>query len=129
MTSRQTWLPEPEEHDYPAAAAYLALLLEASVVDAVVAALRTAPTTIVKAKDLLRASRLPVLQDDNRHVAKDLRRLHDGTPLSPLLLVRGDACNDRPLIIADGYHRACAAYHDDEDVEVPCRMVSLPPTP
>ena len=124
--SKETWLAAPEEHDYPAAAEYLALLMEPALVDAVVMAMRSARITQVKAKDLLRASRLPALDDSNRHVSKDLKRLHDGTPLSPVLAVRGDAATDRPLVIADGFHRICAAYYDDEDVEVPCKLVPLP---
>lgn len=124
--SHETWLTEPEEHDYPAAAEYLALVLEPTLVDSLIMELRSVPITQFKAKDLLRASRLPALDDSNRHVSKDLKRMHNGTPLSPVLAVRGDAASDRPLIIADGFHRICAAYHDDEDVEVPCKLVSLP---
>jgi hypothetical protein len=33
-----------------------------------------------------------------------------------------------PLIIADGYHRICASYNLDEDADIPCRMVDIPPT-
>ena len=43
-----------------------------------------------KAKDLLRASGLPVLDPTNVHVAKDLAKVKKGTPLSPVLLVRGE---------------------------------------
>jgi gluconate kinase len=43
-----------------------------------------------RAKDLLRASGLPVLDPDNVHVAKDLAKVKKGTPLSPVLLVRGE---------------------------------------
>lgn len=123
--AKATWLTEPEEHDYPAAAAYLALLVDEPHVAATVAALRAADVITVKAKDLLRASRLPALGDDNHHVRHDLKRIDSGTPLSPLLLVRGDMACDRPLVIADGYHRMCAAYHADEDLDVPCKLVSL----
>ena len=41
-------------------------------------------------------------------------------------LVRGDAQNRRPLIIADGYHRICAAYYFDENRFVDCRMANDP---
>ncbi len=124
--SKANWLVEPQEHDYPSAAQYLSLVLEPALVDAIVAALHGASMTTVKAKDLLRAARLPLLAVDNRHVSKDLKRINRGDALSPILLVRGDIAGDRPLVIADGYHRACAAYHLDENVEVPCKMVSLP---
>jgi hypothetical protein len=49
-----------------------------------------------------------------------------GTPLSPVLLIRGDLRSGRVLHIADGYHRVCASYHVNEDTDIPCRLVSLP---
>ncbi len=121
------WKTAPEEHDYPAAAAYLSLLLEASKIEPLIAALRTAPTVPQKAKDLLRASGLPLLPKDNLHVAKDLHKVNQGTLLSPLLLVRGDLAQGVALTIADGYHRMCASYYVDEDLDVQCRIVGLEP--
>jgi hypothetical protein len=59
-------------------------------------------------------------------VAKDVKKVAMGEPLSPILLVRGDLATGRPLQIADGYHRVCASYHLDEDTEVPCRIADLP---
>jgi hypothetical protein len=47
------WRAEPEEHDYPAAGAYLTMLAAAALVDRLIAALRAAPTTHQKAKDIL----------------------------------------------------------------------------
>jgi hypothetical protein len=122
----ETWLSEPEEHDFPAAANYLSLLAQSHTVENVVAALRTASTIHFKAKDLLRASRLPLLARDNEHVHHDLKKIEAGTSLSPVLLVRGDATNDLPLTIADGYHRICASYWIDENTDIPCRVVSWP---
>ncbi len=119
------WLDQPEDHDYPAAEAYLRLLLQPAEVVRVIDALHAAPMTTVKAKDLFRSSQLPILDEDNRHVSKDLKRIAKGEPLSPILLLRGDAHSGRPLIVADGYHRACAAYQLDEDVDVPCKLASL----
>ena len=78
-----------------------------------------------KAKDILRASRLAALGEDNVHVRDDLRKVHRGDRLSPVLLVRGDACTSRVLVIADSYHRVCAAHILDEDAEIPCRLVPL----
>jgi hypothetical protein len=48
--------------------------------------LRTATLQHRKAKDLLRASSLPVLGPDDVHVAKDLGKVSKGKPLSPVLL-------------------------------------------
>ncbi len=88
--------------------------------------LSQAPIVQQHAKDILRAARLPLLGADNPEVAKDLKRAAAGTPLSPILLVRGDVSSGRPLQIADGYHRVCASYHLDEDTEIPCCLAALP---
>ncbi|MGA8014787.1 MAG: hypothetical protein WCB85_02585 [Candidatus Dormiibacterota bacterium] len=123
MPAREHWKDQPDEHDFPAAADYLSLVLEPKAVSAKVAALQAAPLTHRKAKDLLRASRLPPLPPDNLHVRKDLAKVDGGQLLSPVLLLRGDMETDVPLIVADGYHRICASYHLDEDADIPCRIV------
>jgi len=41
-------------------------------------------------KDLLRAADLPLLDQSDPHVREDLKRIHKGTPLPPVLLVRGE---------------------------------------
>lgn len=119
------WLDAPEEHDYPAAADYLSLVMGTRWAVRVVKDLRAAPPSKYKAKDICRASELPLLDEDNPHVAKDLAKVADGTPLSPVLLVRGDMLfSRRALVIADGYHRICAAHILDENAEIPCRIVT-----
>jgi hypothetical protein len=123
--AKEHWKEEPDDHDYPAAADYLSLLVPQATADATVAALRTAPLLRRKAKDLFRASRLSELPPDNAHVKRDLDKVSNGVLLSPVLLVRGNLGEDVPLTIADGYHRICASYHLDEDADVPCRMVDL----
>ena len=120
------WKDEPEEHDFPAAADYLSLLLPADAVAATLAKLRAAETVRHKAKDLIRSGRLTLLPPDDPDVAGDLRKVAKGELLSPVLLVRGRADRDLPLIVADGYHRICASYHLDEDAEIPCRVTDLP---
>ena len=72
-----------------------------------------------------RAAGLALLPIDNPHVASDLRKVHRGVALSPVLLVRGDAAAGRPALIADGYHRVCASCHTDENTDVPVRIVAL----
>ena len=119
----QHWKNEPEEHDYPAAADYLDLLLPPAEVNRLVAALGKAETVDKKAKDLTRASGLPILPRDNPHVAQDLRKVSKGQKLSPVLLVRGVLGRGIPLTVADGYHRICASYHLDENADIPCRFV------
>ncbi|MBV9895508.1 MAG: hypothetical protein JO020_15195 [Chloroflexi bacterium] len=129
-SSRNTgelWKTEPEAHDYPAALDYLSLILPPVTAQRLVQALRTADTVHRKAKDLLRASELPLLPAINPHVKSDLRKIKRGQRLAPVLLVRGDAQRSgRRLTIADGYHRICASYMTDEDADIPCRIVDLP---
>jgi hypothetical protein len=126
VTAKEHWKSEPEDHDYPAAASYLSLLLPQPSVDALVAELRAAPVGHWKAKDLLRASGLGLLPTDNPHVSSDLKKVKEGDKLSPVLLVRGSLNRSAPLQIADGHHRICASYHLDEDADIPCRMASSP---
>jgi hypothetical protein len=125
MPKNVSWKEEPDEHDYPAAAAYLSLLAEDELVKQVVAGLQAAPIAYGKAKDLLRASRLPVLPRDNQHVADDIAKVDKGKALSPVLLVRGELRHDIALQIADGYHRICASYQLAEDTDIPFRMAVL----
>lgn len=120
------WLDKPEAHDFPAAADYLSLLLDAKQIDEIVAGLKAAETVHYYAKDILRASRLELLPMTDAHVALDLAKVIKGTKLSPILMVRGDLNHDAPLTIADGYHRVCAGYHLADDTAIPCRIVDLP---
>ena len=121
--SKVSWKSEPDEHDYPAAAAYLSLIADAAQTDDLVSRLKTAPLDYHKAKDILRAAALPLLTKDNPHVASDLKKIAQSTHLSPVLLVRGDLNGGAPLQIADGYHRVCASYHVDENTDIPCHIV------
>jgi hypothetical protein len=117
------WGDEPDEHDYPAAADYLALLATATQISEIVAALKKAPVEHKKAKDLLRASQLALLPEDNPHVQRELKKIKKGTRLSPILAVRGDLNTGVPMQIADGYHRVCASYYTDENTDIPVRIV------
>jgi hypothetical protein len=117
------WGNEPDEHDYPAAGDYLALLAPDAQITEIVAALKKAPIVHKKAKDLLRSSQLALLPVDNPHVAADLKKIKKGKPLSPILAVRGDLNAGVALQIADGYHRVCASYHTDENTDIPVRIV------
>ncbi len=119
------WQDEPDDHDYPAATSYLALVADPATVGTLVEGLKGAPIQHAKAKDILRASGLPDLPPDNVHVAKDVAKVKAGTALSPVLLVRGDIRRGIALQIADGYHGVCASYHLDEDTDLPYRIVGL----
>ncbi len=120
------WQDAPQEHDYPAAAAYLSLVLPDDVVQQVVDGLRQAQVTHRKAKDILRASGLALLPQNNPHVAADLDKVAKEKALSPILLVRGDARVPAPTLVADGYHRVCASYYVDENTDIPCRIADSP---
>jgi hypothetical protein len=126
VTKRDWWKEQPDEHDYPAAFDFLSLLLPEATAQSIVTRLRRAPLVDRKAKDLLRASGLPLLNSDNTHVSKDLRKVSSGRKLSPVLLLRGGIHEARPLVIADGYHRVCASHHIDEDLDIPCRIAEMP---
>lgn len=118
------WLAEPEDKDFAAAHSYLSLLVPDADLDALVERLRNAPASRWRAKDILRAARLPVLRaKDSEEVAEKLAKIHAGEPLSPILLVtlRPDVVAQ----IADGYHRTCAAFLTHEDALVPGRIVGV----
>ena len=125
MANVVSWKEEPDEHDYPAASAYLSLLADDEAVRQMVADLKASPLKYGKAKDILRASRLTLLPLDNPHVNADITKVKDGKSLSPILLVRGDLRHDIALQIADGYHRVCASYHLAEDTDIPYRMAMV----
>jgi hypothetical protein len=127
VAKHEHWQDEPDDHDYPAAEDYLSLLMAPEAAHALVQRLRTAPLVHRKAKDLLRASGLPVLAADNTQVAKDLAKVRAGRALSPVLLLRGEWARGLPLTVADGYHRIWASDHLDEDDDIPCRVVDPAP--
>ncbi|HVW73694.1 MAG TPA: hypothetical protein VHC39_08650 [Rhizomicrobium sp.] len=122
----QIWEKRPDKEDYSAAQKYLSLLFSETDARAIVERLRRAPTIQHEGKDLLRASQTHLLDRDNPHVAADLKKIKKGKPLSPVLLVRGDAKNGVTLTIADGQHRICASWHWDENAPVACCIVSPP---
>ena len=123
MTKTVKWLPKPENHDYQAAEDFLSLIMPAKKAAEWRQKLADARDDIThrKAKDILRASQLALLGEDNKHVASDLAKAASGTALSPILLLRGDGVH--PLVVADGYHRVCASYWIDENTDIPCILV------
>ena len=124
MAQTVKWLPRPEKHDFQAAEDYLSLIMPVKRAAEYRRKLTAARNDVThrKAKDLLRASQLALLGEDNKHVSADLRKAASGAALSPILLLRGD--DTHRLIVADGYHRICAICYYDESAPIPCRMVS-----
>jgi hypothetical protein len=115
------WLDEPNEDDYAAAESFLNLIYDEQSSASLIKKVKKAEVLQFKAKDIFRASGLPLLGINNSHVKADQKRLVAGKKLSPLLLVR--QTSDGKVIIADGYHRLCAAYSLDEDASIPCKIV------
>src|SRR5215471_5894599 len=97
QTTDIQWLPEPEDHDYPAAESYLSIIYDEKTVATFIAKLKKAPISKFKAKDIFRASGLSLLGISNSHVDKDRKKIRDGRKLSPLLLVR-DSGQGRVII-------------------------------
>ena len=118
------WKKKPEAKDFDAARDFLSLLYSDGSARKLARAMRKTKTVEHVAKDLLRASGLPLLAPAEIHVAEDLERLRRGEPLAPVLLVRSDHESRRKLVITDGYHRICAICHYDEDAPVSCRIVA-----
>ena len=124
MTKTEHWKVNPVEADYDAACRYLSLRIPLDRARALADGFQDAPFVSHRANDLLRASGLPLLPEDDPEVANDLKKVRNGTKLAPVLLVRRNLL-ETPLTVADGYHRICASYHLDEDAEIPCRIVDF----
>jgi hypothetical protein len=114
------WAAEPTADDVTDATWYLTLLGVTGPL-AVDSEQRDYP-----AKDLLRASRLPLLPRDNAGVRKWRARLRDGDEIPPVLLRVGSLGAARPLVLAEGYHRVCACYLEAEDTPVACHLLVGP---
>ena len=114
------WAGHAGKHDFQAAEDFLSLVMPPEDAARYRKLLEDSRHVLVhrKARDILRASGLPLLPKSNRHVAADLAKIAKGVRLSPVLLVRG--CWTRPLMIADGYHRVSSCEHYAEDTDIPC---------
>ena len=117
------WSSRPVPKDFEAALSFLSLVYPSVRAAKLVRALRRATRVTHAAKDLLRASGLPLLAPEEAHVAADLKRIRKSKPLSPVLLVQGDLSRARALLVADGYHRICAVCYYDEDAPITCVLV------
>ena len=115
------WLSDPGDKDYKAAVSYLGLIFSPAAVKTIVAKLRKATDAEFKAKDIFRASTLPLLPKNHHDLKKDLKKINAGEAFSPILLVR-DTQHGK-VIIADGYHRLCAVYYYNDEAMIRCRIV------
>ena len=119
------WSEKGEAEDYVGATKYLSLLCPDLKAKVLVKSLRNSKRVEHAAKDLLRAARLPLLPEDDVQVDADLKRIHRGKSLTPVLLVRGEIASGLPLTVADGYHRICAVCYFDESAPVPCQIADI----
>ena len=97
MSLKIKWLSQPEEHDYPAARSYLTLIYDKKTAARFVNKLKKASRSEFKAKDIFRASGLPLLGVNNSHVKKDQLKIEAGSAVAPLPLVRDPAQGKRAL--------------------------------
>ena len=112
------WASEVAKHDYAAAEAYLSIKLADEKVAKIVARLRDAPLTTRRANDILRATGLTPAPLDDPGVMKDLIKVIEGKPISPVLVFSGKQGAD----IADGYHRVSLVYQLDPFGDVPLKL-------
>jgi len=112
------WLDDVAEHDYAAAEAYLSLKLDGDAVRKTVKRLRAASLTTRRANDILRAAGLTAAPLDDPGVMKDLIKVIEGRPLSPVLVISAEARAD----IADGYHRVSLVYRIDPYGAIPLKL-------
>jgi len=114
------WLDDAPEADYRSASHFLTLLDHREHIAKLLVDLRVAPIVEYKAIDLLRAAQLIVPKTDDLPTREQLRQIRDGEAIAPILLVRVEAL--KKVIVADGFHRICAAYRTDPDVMLHCKL-------
>jgi hypothetical protein len=115
------WSKQADKKEYAAAETYLSLVFPKGEASKLVKKLKKAKIAKYHAKDLLRASALPLLSPRDSLVKEAHAKILAGKRISPLLLVRHMPTGH--VILADGYHRLCSVYSVDEDAELPCKIV------
>jgi hypothetical protein len=115
------WLKDVAEHDYAAAESYVSLKLSSGAAAKAVERLRKAKVTTRRANDILRAAGLDPAPFDDPGVVKDLLKVIQRRPLSPVLVLGGDGHSD----IADGFHRVSLVYRLDPYGTVPLKLADV----
>ena len=114
------WAPDVEDDDYEAARAYLRLVRAPAEVEKALLRLKATPVEQYKVTDLFRAARVELPAKDDRPCRKEIKKIRKGEVIAPVLLLRDPAHST--VIIADGYHRICAAFRIDPDVIIHCKL-------
>lgn len=109
---------KPATSDFQAALTYLSLIFPNDVAAALVAKLKAGKVVQARANDILRAAKVPPLDEKDPGVQKEIGQIKDEQPQSPVLLIQGDLYRGLHLIIADGMHRTTAAFLRDPDAMV-----------
>ncbi|MBK4737576.1 ParB N-terminal domain-containing protein [Noviherbaspirillum pedocola] len=117
---RVTWLKEPAQHTYTSAEIFLQLMYKPKKAKRLVEKLRHAGMSEYAARDILRASATLMSWVSAFDWSKQQQAINSGTPISPILLVRQN--DGGHLIVADGFHRMCALFAEDQDIKVPCKI-------
>jgi hypothetical protein len=117
------WTEQVAKKDIAASKEYLTLVFSPKDLATAIGKLekRRGHIEKFKAKDVLRASQTQLLPETNEDVRTEFVKILKGIPLVPIALVRK---NDK-LFIADGYHRTCAAYYLNKDIEVHCVVAGI----
>jgi hypothetical protein len=112
------WADHVADHDYAAAEQYLSLKLDEETVAKAIKKLRRAQLTTRRANDILRACGLTAVPLDDPGVMRDLVKVIEGTPLSPVLVFGSKKSAD----IADGFHRVSLVYRLDPFAAIPLKL-------
>jgi hypothetical protein len=116
------WADKPGKDNARDAASYLGMFKKQKNAQRIIDELLQKPIVYFKAKDILRASRLPPLPPDDPHVAAALQLINAGQTLDPVYLLRGKLKGDVQVTVLDGYHRISAAYNIDQSTDVACQI-------
>ena len=120
------WQTEVPYKNLADALDYLCLWMPTEEAGELVDGFKECPVSWLQAHTVLSACHLPILTKKDPHVKNDLQRIDDGEELAPIFIVRGCILANAKPLVADGYHRLCAAYLCDPNELVPCLVIDHP---
>jgi hypothetical protein len=112
------WETTADKDNAQDASNYLGMFKKQKNADRIIDDLKNTNLVNFKAKDILRAAGLQPQPKDDAHVQVALQLIANGTPLTPVYLLRGKLKHGIPVTIADGYHRISAAFWTDPSTDV-----------
>ena len=116
------WGESIDDDHYAAAYDFLSLYWLPAQAGPAVEALRDTDVVKFHPGDLLRAAELPVLPLSDDGVQRELVKAIRASSITPIL------CINLPerIVIADGYHRTCFAYHLAPFEKIPLKLGPSP---